>query len=148
LVLTVRYRLGHRADRPLAISRRLRLQLLLRLSPINPVTVSYVLGASGVRFSTFMIATIGLIPTLFVEVYFGDVASHLAKVAGNSSDPLTLHTVVVVVGFAERQQASEARVRAWCSAQELPFPTFTADYRKKTRNTHDYPPEGSPQASE
>jgi hypothetical protein len=26
---------------------------------------------------------------------------------------------------AERQQASEAQVRAWCSAQELPFPTFT-----------------------
>jgi len=49
---------------------------------------------------------------------------------------------------AERQQAAEAQVRAWCSAQELPFPTFTADYRNRTRNTLDYPPEGSPQASE
>jgi MscS family membrane protein len=49
---------------------------------------------------------------------------------------------------AERQQASEAQVRAWCSAQELPFPTFTAEYRKKTRNTLDYPPDGSPQSSE
>jgi MscS family membrane protein len=49
---------------------------------------------------------------------------------------------------AERQQAAEAQVRAWCSAQELPFPTFTADYRKKTRNTLDYPPDGSPEASE
>ena len=49
---------------------------------------------------------------------------------------------------AERQQAAEAQVRAWCSAQELPFPTFTADYRKKTRNTLDYPPEGSPEARE
>ena len=49
---------------------------------------------------------------------------------------------------AERQQAAEEQVRAWCAAQELPFPTFTADYRKKTRNTLDYPPEGSPQASE
>jgi MscS family membrane protein len=44
---------------------------------------------------------------------------------------------------AARQQAAEAQVRAWCSAQELPFPTFTADYRKKTRNTLDYPPEAS-----
>jgi len=34
---------------------------------------------------------------------------------------------------AERQQEAETQVRAWCSAQELPFPTFTADYRKKTR---------------
>jgi MscS family membrane protein len=49
---------------------------------------------------------------------------------------------------AERQQEAEAQVRAWCSAQELPFPTFTIDYRKKTRNTLDYPPEGSPEASE
>jgi len=48
---------------------------------------------------------------------------------------------------AGRQQAAEAQVRAWCAAQELPFPHFTADYRKKVRNTLDYPPEGSPQAS-
>jgi len=47
----------------------------------------------------------------------------------------------------ERQQEAETQVRAWCSAQELPFPTFTADYRRKMRNTLDYPPEGSPQAS-
>ena len=48
----------------------------------------------------------------------------------------------------EHQQASETQVRAWCAAQELPFPTFTADYREKVRNTLDYPPEGSPEASE
>ena len=49
---------------------------------------------------------------------------------------------------AERQQDAEAQVRAWCSAHELPFPNFTADHREKTRNTLDYPPEGSPDASE
>jgi len=48
---------------------------------------------------------------------------------------------------SERRQEAEAQVRAWCSAQELPFPTFTADYRRKMRNTLDYPPEGSPDAS-
>ncbi|MGD2056683.1 MAG: mechanosensitive ion channel family protein [Gammaproteobacteria bacterium] len=47
---------------------------------------------------------------------------------------------------AERQQAAEKEVRAWCAAQELPFPYFTAEYRKKIRDTLDYPPEGSPQA--
>ena len=46
------------------------------------------------------------------------------------------------------RQEAEAKVRAWCSAQELPFPNFTADYRRKVRNTLDYPPEGSPEASE
>lgn len=77
----------------------LRLQLLLRLAPINPVSVSYVLGASGARFSTFLIATTGLIPGLFVEVYFGYMASHVTKVAGNASEHSTLHTVVTVAGF-------------------------------------------------
>jgi len=38
-------------------------------------------------------------------------------------------------------------VRAWCAAQELPFPDFSLEYRSKVRNTLDYPPEGSPQAS-
>ena len=83
-----------------AVNREgLRLQLLLRLSPINPVSVSYVLGASGSRFSTFMFATIGLIPGLFCEVYFGYLASHVTKVAGNVSEHSTLRTVVTVVGF-------------------------------------------------
>jgi uncharacterized membrane protein YdjX (TVP38/TMEM64 family) len=77
----------------------LRLQLLLRLAPINPVSVSYVLGASGVRFSTFLLATVGLIPALFVEVYFGYLASHVTTVAGNASEHSTLHTVMTVIGF-------------------------------------------------
>lgn len=77
----------------------LRLQLLLRLAPINPVSVSYVLGASGVRFSTFLLATAGLIPVVFVEVYFGYLANHVTTVAGNVSEHSTLHTVMTVVGF-------------------------------------------------
>ena len=43
----------------------------------------------------------------------------------------------------ELQQDAEAQVRAWRAVQELPFPTFSADYCKKTRNTLDYPPAGS-----
>jgi len=49
---------------------------------------------------------------------------------------------------AERQQDAEAQVRAWCSAHELPFPNFAAEYRKQMRNTLDYPPEGSPEAAD
>jgi MscS family membrane protein len=47
---------------------------------------------------------------------------------------------------AERQQAAEKRVREWASAQTLPFPDFTEDYRKGITDTLDYPPEGSPDA--
>ncbi|MGD8843590.1 MAG: mechanosensitive ion channel, partial [Gammaproteobacteria bacterium] len=49
---------------------------------------------------------------------------------------------------AERSEDAEAQVRRWCSAQELPFPNFSTDYRSKLRNTLDYPPEGSPEASD
>jgi uncharacterized membrane protein YdjX (TVP38/TMEM64 family) len=77
----------------------LRLQLLLRLAPLNPVSVSYVLGASGVPFSTFLFATVGLLPVVFVEVYFGYLASHVTTIAGNANEHSTLHTVVTVIGF-------------------------------------------------
>ena len=40
-----------------AVSRdEFRLQVLLRLTPLNPATISYLLGAAGVRFSGFLIA--------------------------------------------------------------------------------------------
>ena len=47
---------------------------------------------------------------------------------------------------AERQHDAEAQVRAWCAAQELPFPNFSADHRQNFRDTLEYPPEGSPDA--
>lgn len=77
----------------------LRLQLLLRLAPISPVTVSYLAGASNTRFSSFLGAIPGMIPGLFCEVYFGYMAMHLGKVAGNVSEHSMTHTVVTVSGF-------------------------------------------------
>lgn len=47
-----------------------------------------------------------------------------------------------------RQKTAEKQVQDWCSAQELPFPSFNIDYRRKNRNILDYPPEGSPESNE
>jgi uncharacterized membrane protein YdjX (TVP38/TMEM64 family) len=77
----------------------LRFLFLLRLTPIHPVTVSYVLGATNTRFPTFLAASLGLIPGLFVEVYFGYVAKHVAKVSGKVSEHSTLHTVLTIAGL-------------------------------------------------
>jgi uncharacterized membrane protein YdjX (TVP38/TMEM64 family) len=83
-----------------AIKREgLRLQLMLRIAPFNAVLVSYVLGATGVRFPTFLLATVGLIPGLFVEVYFGYVAKHVTKTVAHVSTPSTLQHVLTVGGF-------------------------------------------------
>jgi MscS family membrane protein len=47
---------------------------------------------------------------------------------------------------AEKQVAAEKQVREWGSAQTLPFPDFTEEYRRKITDTLDYPPAGSPGA--
>lgn len=94
-----------RSPRLLAIRRAiggagLRLQLLLRLTPLNPVIVSYVLGTSGGRYRTFLIACAGLVPGLFVEVYLGYAAAHLSKVTSGAQSHPPLHTALAVGGLA------------------------------------------------
>ncbi len=76
-----------------------RFQFLLRLTPINPVTISYILGATKTRYLTFIIACLGMIPSLFVEVYFGYVAKHVAKITGQSSEHSTLHSAFTIAGL-------------------------------------------------
>lgn len=77
----------------------LRLHLLLRLCPINPVAISYALGASGAPYRTFAIGTLGMIPGVFVEVYFGFAMKHIAKASGESSSYTMVHTIVTIVGL-------------------------------------------------
>lgn len=63
----------------------LRLQLLLRCTPLNPATISYILGATGVRFQKFILACLALTPGLALEVYFGHLGKHAARAAGSDS---------------------------------------------------------------
>jgi len=93
------------AARPslLAIQRavkrnEVRLQLLLRLTPLNPATLSYVLGAAGVRFLGFQLASIASIPNLVAAVYFGYVGRHVARMADRPSGVEYLHEAIVVGG--------------------------------------------------
>ena len=46
----------------------------------------------------------------------------------------------------EQQQAAGKQIRELASAHELAFPDFTEDYRRKIKDTLDYPPAGSPDA--
>jgi uncharacterized membrane protein YdjX (TVP38/TMEM64 family) len=77
----------------------LRFQLLLRLTPLHPVTVNYLLGATNTRYVTFLIGCVGLIPGLFVEVYFGAAAKHIATASGQAGESSTIHTVLTVAGL-------------------------------------------------
>jgi uncharacterized membrane protein YdjX (TVP38/TMEM64 family) len=84
-----------------AVSRdEFGLQVLLRLTPLNPATISYLLGAAGVRFSGFLIALLALTPNLVIEVYFGHVGKHAARLAGSNARTAHLHDLVVIGGLA------------------------------------------------
>jgi uncharacterized membrane protein YdjX (TVP38/TMEM64 family) len=83
-----------------AVSRdEFRLQVLLRLTPLNPATISYLLGAAGVRFSGFLIACLALTPNLVIEVYFGHVGKHVARLAGSDAGTAHLHDLAIIGGL-------------------------------------------------
>ena len=77
-----------------------RLQVLLRLTPLNPATISYLLGAAGVRFYGFMIACLALTPNLAIEVYFGHVGKHAARLVGSDARTAHLHNLAIIGGLA------------------------------------------------
>lgn len=77
-----------------------RFQFLLRLTPISPVTLNYLLGATGTRFRTFLAACLGMVPGLFVEVYFGQAAKHMAQLAHDPRHHERGHTLLMFGGLA------------------------------------------------
>jgi uncharacterized membrane protein YdjX (TVP38/TMEM64 family) len=76
-----------------------RLQALLRLTPLNPATISYLLGAVGVRFSGFLLACLALAPHWFIEVYFGRTGKHIARMAGRHTPAVSLHDLALIGGL-------------------------------------------------
>jgi len=77
----------------------LKLQLLLRLTPLNPATISYMLGASGVAFPRFILASIALVPHLTAEVYLGYAGKHVAHMAGRSTPGNYVHDAIILGGL-------------------------------------------------
>jgi len=76
-----------------------RLQVLLRLAPLNPASINYLLGAAGVRFFGFLIACLALTPHLLLEVYFGHVGKHAARLAGSTGTTTHLHDLALFGGL-------------------------------------------------
>jgi uncharacterized membrane protein YdjX (TVP38/TMEM64 family) len=77
-----------------------RLQVLLRLTPLNAASLSYVFGAAGVRFAGFLFACVGLIPHLLMEVYLGHAGQHLTRVSTGARSPSFAHEAVTFGGLA------------------------------------------------
>jgi uncharacterized membrane protein YdjX (TVP38/TMEM64 family) len=77
-----------------------RLQILLRLTPLNHATISYLLGATGVRFSGFLMASLAAIPDLFIKVYFGHAGKHVAHLSSQNRAANHLDDVFFFAGLA------------------------------------------------
>ncbi len=71
-----------------AVSRReVSMQALVRLTPVSPALISYLMGATGVRFGGFMLACLVMIPSLLMEAYFGYASVHVALDGGPQHRP-------------------------------------------------------------
>lgn len=101
-----------------------RLQVLLRLTPLNPTIISYLLGAAGVKIKGFIIACFAMVPLLCVEVYIGvlgkntigsgDSSGNVDEVASNLQNTILIVgllvsiVVIYLVSKAARKAIDEA----------------------------------------
>jgi uncharacterized membrane protein YdjX (TVP38/TMEM64 family) len=81
------------------LQQEFRLQLLIRLTPLNRTLTNYMLGAAGVGFLRFVAACIGFLPTLCLEVYFGYAGKQMVGVTSQPGHAAALHDVVMVAGL-------------------------------------------------
>ena len=64
------------------------IQFLLRLSPLVPYNLlNYALALSGVRYRDFLIALVGMLPTIVMYVYYGKVVGDVTKIAVGVEPP-------------------------------------------------------------
>lgn len=78
----------------------LKIQALLRLTPISPAVTNYLLGAIGVRFRGYMLACLAQIPKILLAVYIGYAGKYAAHVAGREPVGVLPHDLVVFGGLA------------------------------------------------
>jgi uncharacterized membrane protein YdjX (TVP38/TMEM64 family) len=89
-------------------------QFLLRLSPIVPyVLLNYALGLSRVRVRDFVIACVGMIPTIVMYAYYGRVVGDVAKIAAGVAPPRGKeYYTLLVIGLVATVLATMVITRA------------------------------------
>jgi uncharacterized membrane protein YdjX (TVP38/TMEM64 family) len=74
-------------DRAIGAQGR-KIVLLLRLSPAFPFNLlNYALGLTRVRFTDYLIASVGMLPGTLLYVYSGKLAGDVAALAGGAAAP-------------------------------------------------------------
>lgn len=64
----------------------LKIMFLLRLSPLFPFNfLNYALGLTRVRFTDYLVASVGMLPGTLLYVYYGKLAGDVAALAGGAA---------------------------------------------------------------
>lgn len=82
------------------IQDEFRLQVLVRLTPVNPALLNYLLGATHVRLTGFLVACLAHMPAIMVEVYFGHASRNVVQIADGSAKHALLENILLFGGLA------------------------------------------------
>jgi uncharacterized membrane protein YdjX (TVP38/TMEM64 family) len=102
------------AVRQALVGDRFWLMFLLRLSPLVPfVFLNYALALAGVRYTSYLMATVGMLPAIVLYVYYGKVVGDVAALATGLRPPRTAaYYTLLGVGLAATIMATTIVTRA------------------------------------
>jgi uncharacterized membrane protein YdjX (TVP38/TMEM64 family) len=116
------------AVRAAVVGQATWVMFLLRLSPVVPfVLLNYALALSGVRYRDFLVASVGMLPTIVMYVYYGKVVGDVAKLAAGVAPPRGVeYYVLLAVGLVATIVATTAVTRAARRSMKTPGPSHAA----------------------
>jgi uncharacterized membrane protein YdjX (TVP38/TMEM64 family) len=89
-----------RALQGAVVREGIRFQIMLRLTPLNPALISYLLGGAGARFGGFLVASLVLGLHSIIEVYLGHAGKQLVAKGLSGSEEHWQHTLPMLAGAA------------------------------------------------
>lgn len=78
---------------------QVRLQVMIRLTPLNFTLGSYLFGSLGVGFGAYMKALVGTLPLQVVMVYLGVEGAHAAELGAGSGGDFGVQDSLQIVGL-------------------------------------------------
>jgi len=76
-----------------------RLQILIRLSPLNFGLANYLLSVSRVSYRIYLLGTLCVVPSALAQAYLGYAAGRLGRMAGGTATGTPLETILTVFGL-------------------------------------------------
>ena len=114
-----------------------KIVFLLRLSPVFPFNLlNYGLGLTQVRFTDYLLASVGMLPGTVLYVYYGKLAGDVAALAGGAAPQKGAgYYAVLVVGLVATIAVTTVVTRTARRALQEATGETTGDGQQTTGNT-------------